>query len=97
MFVTSIYYIRYGVSYQALEDVTHIKERRLRIIVPAVLRSIADLHNEFIKFPKTPESIRKMEAGFYAVSGLPRCIGAADGTLIRIARPSKSNEFCDFN
>ncbi|XP_041927572.1 putative nuclease HARBI1 [Alosa sapidissima] len=51
--------------------------------VTAVTQALLDLPDR-MTFPTTPEG------GFYAIAGIPRVIGAIDGTLIRIRGPSEN-------
>ncbi|CAN0226158.1 unnamed protein product, partial [Scytosiphon promiscuus] len=50
-----------------------------------------------IKFPQTPEELQESADGFRARSSedvLKRCVGAADGLIIRILKPNKAEHAC---
>lgn len=90
IFLAAVYYMAHGVSFIALEDSVLIRQGKLSYFVPKVIRTVAELFTSMITFPKSPQSMMKMETGFYLTSGLPCCLGAADGTLVRVACPYES-------
>lgn len=52
------------------------------------------LGKEFIKIPTDENDITSLASQFYARHGFPQCIGAVDGTHIRIKQPKgKSSEY----
>lgn len=58
-------------------------------IIHQVSAAIASLHKEYIKFPETPEEIRREQDAFYRIARFPLVVGAMDCTHIRIASPGK--------
>ena len=58
--------------------------RCVAAVTPILLRHA----REHIKFPNTREEIRDTHRGFYEMAGIPRVIGAVDGTLIPLLNPS---------
>ncbi|GMF31773.1 unnamed protein product [Phytophthora fragariaefolia] len=51
---------------------------------PHVLSAMA---KTFVEMPSAQE-VNSIEDGFFAIAGFPGTVGAIDGTLIRIARPT---------
>lgn len=65
-------------------------------IVPIVSDKIASLRKMFIKMPTTKEEIEQTKREFFAIAGMPRIIGAIDGTLVRIQEVSVQQNRTDF-
>ena len=43
--------------------------------------------SEYIIFPKTKEEVKEHARNFYNKYGFPQCVGAVDGTHIKVKRP----------
>ncbi|KAJ3665473.1 hypothetical protein Zmor_000966 [Zophobas morio] len=56
-----------------------------------VTRAIANLREEYIKFPQTEEEISIVQQGFYQLARFPRVVGALDCTHIKIKSPGGEN------
>ncbi|KAL2099465.1 hypothetical protein ACEWY4_005945 [Coilia grayii] len=77
-----------GSYYEVLGDGLGLSRASLSRAVTAVTDVLLLHLAERMSFPSTPEDIRRVNQGFHAVAGLPRVIGAIDGTLVPIATPS---------
>lgn len=57
---------------------------------------VDDCTRHFIQWPKTPQEIQDTTEGFEALNGLKGCIGAVDGKLVVIHKPSENgNQYID--
>lgn len=83
-FPAALYYLVHGTSYSVLEDAMQIDRNALNKFVPIMVEKIAALEKNIITFPKSKKSTRRLKTGFYQLSGIPRCLGAMDGTFIPI-------------
>ncbi|KAL2087184.1 hypothetical protein ACEWY4_018243 [Coilia grayii] len=77
-----------GSYYEVLGDGLGLSRASLSRAVTAVTDVLLLHLAERMSFPSTPEDIRRVNQGFHAIAGLPRVIGAIDGTLVPIATPS---------
>lgn len=56
-------------------------------VIHRVTAAIASLSKHFIRFPETPEEIRKTQMEFYNIAKFPKVVGALDCTHIKIISP----------
>lgn len=79
-------------------DCYGVSESTVCKIIPPVTEAIASLRERFIRMPRTDHEIELKKQEFYRVAGMPRVIGAIDGTLVRIKRvggmENKTDLFC---
>jgi len=54
---------------------------------------LTDVKNRYVTFPRDPDLQQEMMQTFYDMAGMPRCIGAVDGTLIPIVAPNDEDEY----
>lgn len=57
-----------------------------------VSKALAELKDEFLSFPTDLDSVIATKEGFMAYGGFPACVGAIDGTQIKIKPPSSNEE-----
>lgn len=84
----TVLYLSAGVRFDLLSLMCNVEYNMIRRTVNLVRNCIAKLHVKWILRPTSQRQMERLEAGFYKLKGLPRCIGVIDGTLINITKPS---------
>lgn len=87
MVLITLRFLATSSCYQVNGDFLGIDKATACRIIIKVLRAIASLGKQFIKFPESDEELNKVVQGFYEISRFPRCIGAIDCTHIKIQSP----------
>lgn len=78
-------FLSHGSYLTAIGDIHHISKSSSYRCIVDVCNSLSNIFDEYVRFPINNEQTM---AGFYAVSRLPKVIGAIDGTHIPIKKPS---------
>ncbi|XP_028414901.1 putative nuclease HARBI1 [Dendronephthya gigantea] len=91
----TLYYLADESRYRKVANAFGIGKTTLSKILRSVCIAIVKhLGKEYIKIPTDVASIHKLASQFYDKHGFPQCIGAVDGTHIRIKQPrGKSSEY----
>ncbi|XP_062375192.1 putative nuclease HARBI1 [Sardina pilchardus] len=76
-----------GSFLEVLGDGLGLSKASVSRAVTAVTQVLLQLPDR-MTFPSAPEDITHVSGGFHAIAGIPRVIGAIDGTLVRIRGPS---------
>lgn len=86
--VTMIYLSSGGTIYSAA-TVMGMSKSSAVVYVNQVLTVLVRMAKDEIKLPITQAEIEDIQYGFEMIAGFPDVIGAVDGTLLRISRPSE--------
>lgn len=71
----------------AVGDFTGVDKSTASRIIRQVTLAIADLRENYIKFPNSVNEIREKQLDFFKIAKFPRVIGALDCTHVRILSP----------
>ena len=82
-------YYASGSFYAVLGDSMGIHKSTVSRIVGRVTMALCRLSSRFIKFPTERVEIVATKQKFYEIAGFPNIIGAIDGTLISILKPTQ--------
>ncbi|XP_064631682.1 putative nuclease HARBI1 [Lineus longissimus] len=77
-----------GAFLEAIGDTLGVDKGSVSRAVRDVSAALHRRRDEFIKWPIQVEERRKVQMGFYNISGFPRVLGCIDGTHVRIICPN---------
>ena len=83
-------YYATGTFQAVLGDGLGIHRSSVSLIITRVTNAICTLTNRYIKFPETIEDQQRVKQQFHELAGLPKVLGAVDGTLINIVAPCEN-------
>ncbi|XP_064652596.1 putative nuclease HARBI1 [Lineus longissimus] len=78
-----------GAFLEAIGDTLGVDKGSVSRAVRDVSAALHRRRDEFIKWPIQVEERRKVQMGFYNISGFPRVLGCIDGTHVRIICPNQ--------
>lgn len=79
-----------GTFQAVIGDSIGIHKSSVSRIVARVTTALSTLRNEYIKFPVREADMARTKQRFYDIAQFPRVIGAIDGTLINIKKPTEN-------
>ena len=82
-------YLATGADFIVIADIFRISKSSVCRCVWAVATALARLSNRIIKFPNQ-RTLLDYKRSFFSIGGIPNIIGAVDGCLIRIMRPTEN-------
>lgn len=72
-------------------DLSGIHQTTAGKIIARVSAAIASKYRNHIRFPVTHEQVLKTQSRFFRIAKFPTCVGAVDGTHVRIQSPGGDN------
>ena len=90
--LAALRYYASGAHFRVIADSIGIDEKSVRNSVWSVTSLLYNLSSRYIKFPNSQRGLNRAMQSFYAIGGFPNVIGAVDGTLIKIRKPSPERE-----
>ena len=81
-----------GSLISVLGDASGLSKASVSRLITSVTEAICTLAEQYIQFPTTEQNMRKESQLFHAMAGFPNVVGAIDGSLMRISKPSAERE-----
>ena len=89
--VIFLYYISDDGRYSKTKNAFRVSRRSFSILIRKVENTIIEhLGSELNKLPKTATEVETLTENFLNAYGFPQCLGAIDGTHIRIKQPREN-------
>ncbi|CAG2220329.1 HARBI1 [Mytilus edulis] len=90
--LTTLRYYAKGGFLSEIGDIHGISRSSVSRIISSVTTSLVSSLLYKIKFPLDQPSLREIKQDFHNMYGMPNVVGAVDGTLIPIIRPSEDEQ-----
>ena len=89
-FCLSVRYLATGANMSTIGDFQGVSKATVSRANDMVVNYFYDNSELYIKWPSTPQEKARTAAGFLAKTGMPFCIGIADGTHIAVKCPTQN-------